>query len=86
MIFLTEGDSASGTITKTRDVMTQAVFSLRGKILNVYGRRKPKSTRMPELYNMRLPCASRMGWKAYGTARSSSPPMLTMTGSISVTF
>ena len=37
MIFLTEGDSASGTITKTRDVKTQAVFSLRGKVKNVEG-------------------------------------------------
>ena len=40
MIFITEGDSASGTITKTRDVLTQAVFSLRGKILNVHGKKK----------------------------------------------
>ncbi len=37
MIFITEGDSASGSITKIRDVETQAVFSLRGKPLNSYG-------------------------------------------------
>ena len=37
MIFITEGHSASGSITKSRDVRTQAVFSLRGKPLNCYG-------------------------------------------------
>ena len=36
-IFITEGDSASGSITKTRDILTQAVFSLRGKPLNSFG-------------------------------------------------
>ena len=36
-IFITEGDSASGSITKSRDVNTQAVFSLRGKPLNTFG-------------------------------------------------
>ena len=39
-IFITEGDSASGSITKSRDVMTQAVFSLRGKPLNSFGMTK----------------------------------------------
>ena len=39
-IFITEGDSASGSITKTRDVDTQAVFSLRGKPYNSYGQTK----------------------------------------------
>jgi topoisomerase-4 subunit B len=52
MIFLTEGDSASGTITKTRDVMTQAVFSLRGKIVNVYGKKRTEIYKNAELYNM----------------------------------
>jgi topoisomerase-4 subunit B len=37
MIFITEGDSASGSITKSRNVETQAVFSLRGKPLNCFG-------------------------------------------------
>lgn len=37
VIFITEGDSASGSITKARDVQTQAVFSLRGKPLNSFG-------------------------------------------------
>ncbi len=39
-LFITEGDSASGSITKSRNVNTQAVFSLRGKPLNVYGKTK----------------------------------------------
>tara|TARA_Y100001980_G_C14555498_1_gene344156 strand:- start:1244 stop:3082 length:1839 start_codon:yes stop_codon:yes gene_type:complete len=39
-LFITEGDSASGSITKSRDVRFQAVFSLRGKPLNSYGLRK----------------------------------------------
>jgi DNA topoisomerase type IIA subunit B region 2 domain protein len=39
-LFITEGDSASGSITKSRDVTTQAVFSLRGKPLNTYGMSK----------------------------------------------
>jgi topoisomerase-4 subunit B len=39
-IFITEGDSASGSITKSRDVATQAVFSLRGKPLNSFGMKK----------------------------------------------
>ena len=39
-LFITEGDSASGSITKSRDVQTQAVFSLRGKPLNCYGQTK----------------------------------------------
>ena len=39
-IFITEGDSASGSITKSRDVVTQAVFSLRGKPLNSFGMKK----------------------------------------------
>ena len=37
MIFITEGNSASGSITASRDVQTQAVFSLRGKPLNSFG-------------------------------------------------
>jgi topoisomerase IV subunit B len=39
-VFITEGDSASGSITKARDVQTQAVFSLRGKPLNCFGMTK----------------------------------------------
>ncbi|MEQ9403779.1 MAG: DNA topoisomerase IV subunit B [Cyclobacteriaceae bacterium] len=40
MVFITEGDSASGSITKTREVQTQAVFSLRGKPFNCFGHTK----------------------------------------------
>jgi topoisomerase-4 subunit B len=40
MIFITEGDSASGSITKSRDVATQAVFGLKGKPLNCFGMKK----------------------------------------------
>jgi topoisomerase-4 subunit B len=40
MVFITEGDSASGSLTKARDVQTQAVFSLRGKPLNCFGMTK----------------------------------------------
>lgn len=40
MVFITEGDSASGSITKSREVKTQAVFSLRGKPFNCYGHTK----------------------------------------------
>ena len=39
-LFITEGDSASGSITKSRNVNTQAVFSLRGKPLNSYSMTK----------------------------------------------
>lgn len=52
MIFLTEGDSASGTITKTRNVATQAVYSLRGKILNVCGKTKASMIQNTELFNL----------------------------------
>lgn len=41
-IFITEGDSASGSITRIRDVQTQAVFALRGKPLNTYGMPLPE--------------------------------------------
>ena len=44
-LFITEGDSASGSITKSRDVNTQAVFSLRGKPLNCYGLTKKVGVR-----------------------------------------
>ncbi len=50
-IFITEGDSASGSITKARDVDTQAVFSLRGKPLNTYGLTK-KIIYQNEEFNM----------------------------------
>ncbi|MCR5731719.1 MAG: type IIA DNA topoisomerase subunit B [Sphaerochaetaceae bacterium] len=52
MIFLTEGDSASGTINKARNPQTQAVFSLRGKPFNVYGKSRKAIYENQELYNI----------------------------------
>lgn len=52
MIFLTEGDSASGTLNTARDVTTQAVFSLRGKPLNVNGLTLSDMYKNVELYNV----------------------------------
>ncbi len=52
MIFLTEGDSASGTLNTARDVMTQAVFSLRGKPLNTNGLSLSEMYKNVELYNV----------------------------------
>jgi topoisomerase-4 subunit B len=49
-IFITEGDSASGSITKSRDVNTQAVFSLRGKPLNSFGLTKKEIYKNDEFY------------------------------------
>jgi topoisomerase-4 subunit B len=52
MIFLTEGESASGSIVMTRDPLTQAVFSLRGKPLNVHGMKIDQLYKNEELYNL----------------------------------
>lgn len=52
MIFLTEGESASGSIVMTRDPLTQAVFSLRGKPLNVYGMKLDQLYKNEEMYNL----------------------------------
>ena len=49
-IFITEGDSASGSITKSRDVNTQAVFSLRGKPLNAFGLNKQEVYKNEEFF------------------------------------
>jgi DNA gyrase subunit B/topoisomerase-4 subunit B len=52
MIFLTEGESASGSIVMTRDPLTQAVFSLRGKPLNVHGMKLEQLYKNEEMYNL----------------------------------
>ncbi len=52
MIFITEGQSASGSIISARDPMIQAVFSLKGKPLNVYGQSMALLYKNDELYNM----------------------------------
>lgn len=54
MIFLTEGDSASGTITSSRDPLRQAVFGLRGKVLNTFGKQRAEIYKNAELYNMMI--------------------------------
>lgn len=52
MIFLTEGESASASIVMTRDPFTQAVFSLRGKPLNVHGMKLDQLYKNEEMYNL----------------------------------
>lgn len=52
VIFLTEGESASGSIVMTRDPLTQAVFSLRGKPLNVHGMKLDQLYKNEEMYNL----------------------------------
>ena len=54
MIFVTEGDSASGSIVSSRDVMTQAIFALRGKVENMYGKKRAAIYKNEELYNMMM--------------------------------
>ncbi|MFP4508903.1 MAG: DNA topoisomerase IV subunit B [Spirochaetaceae bacterium] len=53
-IFITEGQSASGSMVSARDVYTQAIFSLRGKPQNVFGRKRADLYRNEELYNMMM--------------------------------
>ncbi|MFT5126784.1 MAG: topoisomerase-4 subunit B [Rhodothermales bacterium] len=52
MIFLTEGDSAAGSIVSCRDVNTQAIFALRGKPLNCYGKKRDLVVSNDEFYNV----------------------------------
>lgn len=52
MIFLTEGDSASASIVGSRDPMRQAVFSLRGKPLNVFGMKQDQLYKNEEMFNL----------------------------------
>ncbi|MCL2006465.1 MAG: type IIA DNA topoisomerase subunit B [Treponema sp.] len=53
-IFITEGDSASGSMVSSRDVMTQAIFGLRGKVENVYGKKRVAIYKNEQLYNMMM--------------------------------
>lgn len=53
-IFLTEGQSATGSMISARDVYRQAIFSLRGKVLNVYGKKKAEIYKNEELYNLMM--------------------------------
>lgn len=52
MIFLTEGESAAASIVSSRDPLTQAIFSLRGKPLNVYGMKQDQLYKNEEMYNL----------------------------------
>ena len=52
MLFLTEGDSASASIVASRDALTQAVFSLRGKPLNVHGMKRDQLYKNEEMFNV----------------------------------
>ena len=52
MIFLTEGDSASASIVASRDALTQACFSLRGKPLNVHGMKRDQLYKNEEMFNV----------------------------------
>lgn len=54
MIFLTEGQSASGSMVSSRDVFTQAIFSLRGKVQNMHGRKRTEIYQNEELYNLTM--------------------------------
>ena len=53
-IFITEGDSASGSMVSSRDVMTQAIFSLKGKVENMHGKKRAAIYKNEELYNMMM--------------------------------
>ncbi|TVR70122.1 MAG: type IIA DNA topoisomerase subunit B [Spirochaetaceae bacterium] len=53
-IFITEGDSATGSMVAARDVYTQAIFSLRGKPQNVFDKKRSEIYRNEELYNMMM--------------------------------
>jgi topoisomerase-4 subunit B len=53
-IFITEGDSATGSMVASRDVYTQAIFSLRGKPQNMFARKRGDIYRNEELYNMMM--------------------------------
>ncbi len=54
MIFITEGDSASGTMTHSRNANTQAIFSLRGKPENMYGKKQSEIYKNDELYQLMM--------------------------------
>jgi topoisomerase-4 subunit B len=53
-IFITEGDSAAGSMVTSRDVMTQAIFALRGKLENMFGKKRTAIYKNEELYNMMM--------------------------------
>ncbi len=76
MLFITEGDSASGSITKSRDVQLQAVFSLRGKPLNCFGLTKKIVYENEEFNLLQHALNIEDGLKGCVTVKSSSQQML----------
>jgi topoisomerase-4 subunit B len=54
LIFMTEGDSAAGSLVSSRDVMTQAIFAMRGKVENMQGKKRTAIYKNEELYNMMM--------------------------------
>ncbi|GHV22267.1 DNA topoisomerase (ATP-hydrolyzing) [Spirochaetia bacterium] len=54
MIFITEGDSAAGSMVSSRDVMKQAIFALRGKPENMHGKKRTAIYKNEELYNLMM--------------------------------
>jgi len=54
VIFITEGDSASGSMVSSRDVYTQAIFAMRGKCENMYGKKRADIYKNAEMYNMMM--------------------------------
>jgi topoisomerase-4 subunit B len=54
LIFMTEGDSAAGSMVSSRDVMLQAIFSMRGKVENMFGKKRTAIYKNEELYNMMM--------------------------------
>jgi topoisomerase-4 subunit B len=54
VIFMTEGDSAAGSLVSSRDVMTQAIFAMRGKVENMQGKKRTAIYKNEELYNMMM--------------------------------
>jgi topoisomerase-4 subunit B len=54
MIFMTEGDSAAGSLVSSRDVMTQAIFAMRGKVENMQGKKRTAIYKNEELYNIMM--------------------------------
>jgi len=53
-IFITEGDSASGSMVSSRNVLTQAIYPLRGKVENVYGKKRTAIYKNEELFNLMM--------------------------------
>jgi topoisomerase-4 subunit B len=68
-IFLTEGLSAAGSMVSSRDVYTQAVFSLRGKIENVFGKSRTAIYKNEELYNLMMALGIENGLEGLRYAR-----------------